>query len=174
MDLSLASFAVGIIGVLLALYQGFEKRKLSRYLRSQSWYIYSMSLLSWNTAQTALKKYKESAGEKLNPDIFESLSKCDAFNLSLSLESIRQIQLSEPRFDIETITTWSMQGKIPKDHAPLFLRILSLGPPNLFSFVWKSFTTKWIMKLQKKVIDQVPKPPDKQKDGEIKNEIGKF
>ena len=146
------SLAFGILGVLIALYQGFEKRRLSRYLRSQSWYIYSMSLMSWSVAQTALKKYKDTSITNLNPDIFESLSKCDAYNFSLSLEAIRQIQLSEPRFDLGTITTWSMQGKIPKDHTPLFLRILSLDTPNSFSLLWKTFLTRVTMKLQKKVI----------------------
>ena len=167
------SLAIAILGILIALYQGFEKKRLSRYLRSQSWYIYSMSLLSWGAAQTALKKYKEAAGEKLNPDIFESLSKCDAYNLSLSLESIRQIQLSEPRFDLETITTWAMQGKIPKDHAPLFLRILSLEPPGTLSLLWKTFTMRITMKLHKKMVQQPLKVDDRQKDSEIKNEVGK-
>jgi hypothetical protein len=173
MNLSVASFIVGTLGILLALYQGFEKRKLSRYLRSQSWYIYSMSLLSWASAQAALKKYKEIASDKLQPDIFENLSKCDALNLSLSLEAIRQIQLSEPRFDVETIMLWAAQGKIPKEHTPQFLRILSVEPLNIFSFVWQSFKTKWIMKLQKKAIDRVPKPSDSQEDSEPKSEIGK-
>jgi len=173
MDLSFASFAVGIIGVLLALYQGFEKRKLSHYLLSQSWYIYSMSLMSWGAAQTALKKYKELNRKQLDPDIFESLSKCETFNFNLSFESFRQIQLSEPRFDVETIMTWAAQGKIPKDHTPLFLRILSVSPPNIFSFVWQAYVTKWVMKLQKKIINQVPTPSNNRKDCEIKNEIGK-
>ena len=167
------SLAVGILGILIALYQGFEKKRLSRYLRSQSWYIYSMSLLSWGAAQAALKNYKEAAGEKLNPDIFESLSKCDAYNLSLSLESIRQIQLSEPRFDLETITTWAMQGKIPKDHTSLFLRILSLEPPGILRLFWKTLTMRLTMKLQKKIITQPPKVNDPQNDGEIKNKVGK-
>src|SRR4030043_477011 len=161
-SLAIASLAVGIIGVLVALYQGFEKRRLSRYLRSQSWYIYSMSLLSWGAAQTALKKYKETVGDKLHPDIFESLSKCDAFNLSLSLEAIRQIQLSEPRFDLKTITTWTMQGKIPKDHTPLFLRILSLEPPGTLRLLWETFTTNIAMKVQKKFAPQPVKPTESQ------------
>lgn len=167
------SLAVGIFGVLIALYQGFEKRRLSRYLRSQSWYIYSMSLMSWSSAQTALKKYKDTHGEKLNPEIFETLSKCDAYNFSLSLEAIRQIQLSEPRFDIETIMTWGMQGKIPKDHTPLFLRILSLNPPNMFFLFWKTLMLKLTTKLQKKMIQQPDTIADPQKDSEPKNNIGK-
>jgi len=173
MDLSFISLAVGIIGILLAVYQGFEKRRLSRYLRSQSWYIYSMSLMSWSAAQSALKKYKEADGGKINPDIFEFLSKCDAYNFSLSLEAIRQIQLSEPRFDLQTITTWTMQGKIPKDHMPLFLRILSLEPSGVLCLLWKTFTTKLTMKLHNKMIQQPAKVTDSQKDTEIKNEIGK-
>jgi hypothetical protein len=93
--------------------------------------------------------------------------------LSLSLESIRQIQLSEPRFDLETITTWAMQGKIPKDHAPLFLRILSLEPPGTLSLLWKTFTMRITMKLHKKMVQQPLKVDDRQKDSEIKNEVGK-
>lgn len=171
MDLSLASFAVGIIGILLAVYQGFEKRKLSKYLRSQSWYIYSMSLFSWASAQKALVKYKEIAGDKLHPDIFESLSKCDALSLSLSLEAIRQIQLSEPRFDLQTITTWSMQGKIPKDQVQLFMRILSLEPHGTLCLLWKTFENNIVMKLQKKYMRQQPKPPESQDDAKPKEDV---
>lgn len=170
MDINLG---LAILGILIALYQGFEKRRISRYLRSQSWYIYSMSLMSWSAAQTALKKYKDTHGEKLTPDIFESLSKCDAYNFSLSLEAIRQIQLSEPRFDIETIMTWGMQGKIPKDHTPLFLRLLSLDPPNMFSLFWKTLWLKLNTKLQNKLIKQPSTVTDTQKDSEPKNDIGK-
>jgi hypothetical protein len=173
MDPIYPSLAISILGILIAVYQGFEKKRLSRYLRSQSWYIYSMSLLSWSVAQTALKKYKEVAGEKLNPDIFESLSKCDAYNLSLSLESIRQIQLSEPRFDLETITTWAMQGKIPKDHTSLFLRILSLEPPGTLRLFWKTFIMRLTMNLQKKMIAQPSKVNDPKQDSQIKDEVGK-
>jgi len=168
------SLVIGIIGVIIALYQGFEKRRLSRYLRSQSWYIYSMSLVSWSNAQSALNQYKESEKEKLlNPSILESLAKCDAFNFSLSLEAIRQIQLSEPRFDLETIMTWTIQGKIPKDHAPLFLRILSLEPPNKFQILWQTFFIRLNTKLQKKVIQQPTTIPDTQKNSEQKNDVGK-
>lgn len=171
MDISYPSLAFGILGILIALYQGFEKRRLSRYLRSQSWYIYSMSLMSWNLAQTALKKYKDTYVEKLNPEIFESLSKCDAYNFSLSLEAIRQIQLSEPRFDLESITTWSMQGKIPKDHTALFLRILSLDQTNSLYLLWKTFLYRFTLKLQKKFVKQPHTINDRQNNSEIKDEI---
>lgn len=170
MDINLG---LAMLGILIALYQGFEKRRLSRYLRSQSWYIYSMSLMSWSSAQAALKKYKDTHGEKLNPEIFETLAKCDAYNFSLSLEAIRQIQLSEPRFDIETIITWGMQGKIPKDHTPLFLRILSLNPPNMFMLFWKTLWLKLNTKLQNKLIQQPSTITDTQKDSEPKNDVGK-
>lgn len=174
MSWSLISLFVGIIGVIVALYQSFEKKRLSHYLRSQSWYIYSMSLLSWNAAQTALIKYKDSDGQELNPDIFESLSKCDAYNLSLSLEAIRQIQLSEPHFDNETITTWATQGKIPKDHTALFLRILSFETPGTLCLLWKSFTARLSMKLQKKKIQQSTIVIDSQKDTDIENKSWKL
>ena len=173
MSTSIPSLVFGILGVIIALYQGFEKRRLSRYLRSQSWYIYSMSLTSWSFAQTALKKYKEVYGEKLNPDIFEALSKCDAYNLSLSIETIHQIQLSEPRFDIETISTWALQGKIPKEHAPLFMRNLSLDNTNSFSLIWKTIRLNLAMKLQKKFEKQPPPVDNGQSESSIKEEIKK-
>ena len=106
------SLAIGIIGILLAIYQGFERKKLKNYVRSQAWHIYSMALMTSNFIQGALQSYKEIHKDNINPIVFEQLSKSDASNISLFLESIRQIQLSEPKFDIASIMTWKMQGKI--------------------------------------------------------------
>jgi hypothetical protein len=66
-----------------------------------------------------------------------------------------------------------MQGKIPKDHTSLFLRILSLEPPGTLHLFWKTLTMRLTMKLQKKMIPQPPKVNDPKKDSEIKNEVGK-
>lgn len=167
------SLALGILGVVVALYQGFEKRKLSRYLRSQAWYIYSMSLASWGSAQVALKQYKAAYSDNVKPEIIESLANCDAYNFSLSLEAIRQIQLSEPRFDIESITTWAAQGKIPKDHAPSFMRILSLEPSNIISLLWDGFKLKLRLKLHKKMVQQAAAVHNAHNDSKIKDEVRK-
>ncbi len=158
------SLVIGIVGVLLATYQGFERKKLKEYVRSQSWHVYSMAIMSFGSIQTALKNYKEIHKDNLNPMVFEQLSKSEAYNVSLFLESIRQIQLSEPRFNLESIMTWAMQGKIAKEHMSLFHRMMTMDSPGVISLAWQSMK----LKIQNKIIhkpqtqqsaEQNTKPP---------------
>jgi len=159
------SLAIGIFGILLAIYQGFERKKLKGFVRTQSWHVYSMAIMSFGSIQSALKNYKEIHKDNLNPIVFEQLSKSDAYNVSLFLEAIRQIQLSEPKFNIQSIMTWAMQGKIAKDHIPLFHRMMTMDSPGLFSLAWQSFQikiqSKFIQKPQpQQNTEQNAKPPE--------------
>jgi hypothetical protein len=152
------SLAIGILGILLAIYQGFERKKLKGYLRTQAWHIYSMAILSFGTLQNALKSYKEIHKDNFNSQVFEYLSKSDAYNESLFLECIRQIQLSEPNFNIPSIMTWKMQGKIAESHMLLFNRMVTMDSPSLFYLYWQQLK----FKIQNKII----KIPQAQKNTE--------
>ncbi len=170
--LSGLSFALGAMGVIIALYQGFQRKKLSQHLQSQAWYIYSLSNISSGSIQAALKTYKEVHKDNINNSVFENLSKSDAHNVSLFLESIRQIHLSEPKFNLETILTWIQQGKITKEHAPFFIRMMSMHSPNLLSLVWQSLT----LRIKKKLIKSISPHDNKkntQQDSNPVQEIGK-
>ena len=90
-----SSFIIGIFGIIIALMQGFERKKLKEFMHSQAWQIFSISNYSFSSAQSALKVYKEKYADNIDPEILEHLSKCDAFNLNVFIESIRQIQLSD-------------------------------------------------------------------------------
>lgn len=81
--MSVLSLGFGILGVSIAFYQGFERKKLKQYVHSQSWHIYSMSNISSGALQLALKAYKEAYQDNINPAVFEQLSKCEAFSISL-------------------------------------------------------------------------------------------
>lgn len=140
--LSYSSFAIGVFGIFIAFYQGFERKKLKQYVHSQAWHIYSMSNVSVGSLVLALKSYKEVHQDNISPPVLEQLSKCEAFGLSLFMESIRQIHLSEPKFNLETITQWAMQGKIQKDHMPYFMKLMPMDHPSIIAMIWNSFTLK--------------------------------
>jgi hypothetical protein len=156
--LSYASFGIGIFGIIIAIYQGFERKKLKHYVRSQAWHVYSMANISSASIRAALGTYKEANKDNIDVLVFEHLSKSDAYNMSLFLETIRQIQLSEPEFGIQSIMQWQMQGKIPKDHAGLFFRLASMDTPGMCVMAWQSITMKIKSKLVK--LMQVPQTPE--------------
>lgn len=145
------SFGVGLFGIIIAFYQGFERRKLKQYVYSQAWHIFSISNISFATIQSALKAYKEIYKDKLDPLVFEPLSKCEAHSINLFIESIRQIHLSEPKFNFETITGWAMQGKITKEQAQYFIRMMPMERPNLIALAWNSLT----LRLKQKLINRI-------------------
>ncbi len=158
--LSYSSFGVGVFGIIIAFYQGFERKKLKHYVRSQAWHVYSMANISSGSIRAALETYKEVNKDNINTLVFEHLSKSDAFNMSLFLETIRQIQLSEPEFSIQSIVQWQMQGKIPKEHTGLFFRMSSMETPSMCSMAWQSFTMRIKGKLIKYIqVQQTPQTP---------------
>ena len=101
-----------------------------------------MANISIGANQGALKAYKEIYQDNINPTVLEHLAKCEAFNISLFVESIRQVHLSEPKFNLETITQWAMQGKISKEHMPYFIRMMPMEPPSIISLIWNSITLR--------------------------------
>jgi hypothetical protein len=59
----------------------------------------------------------------LNNDVIEGLAHSDALGQELYKETIRYIQLSEPKFDRKRIDMWVEAGKIDEKHALHFVRI---------------------------------------------------
>lgn len=123
--LGVAGLLVGLAGFGFALYQGSEKRKLERYLRSQNWHLYSKANNSNGSLQRAIDLYKESHAGQLAPEVIEWLSKADAFGQDVFKDIVRQIQLAEPHFDEKHIESWIKAGKVSEVHAKeLFRKIL--------------------------------------------------
>jgi hypothetical protein len=153
-----SSFGVGVFGIVVAMYQGSERKKLKQYMYSQAWNIFATSQFSFGSAQQALKSYKEEYNEKINPDILEQLSKCDAYNITLFVESIRQIQLSEPKFDFEAISMWKMQGRISEQAAAYFIKSIPMKTPSIPKMVWQTLTLKIRQKLTQKITNNSNTP----------------
>ena len=118
--LGIIGVLLGIAGLAYAVYQTNEKRKLQEFVRSQSWYVFSKANNVTGIAQAALRTYKQSLSQNQNIEILELLAKTDAFGQDLFRETIRQIQLNEPLFTRTQIAKWVADGKLDKDHAPLF------------------------------------------------------
>lgn len=123
--LGIAGLVVGLAGFGFALYQGSEKRKLERYLRSQNWHLYSKANNSNGSLQRAIDMYKANHAGHLAPEVVEWLSMANAFGQDVFKDIVRQIQLAEPRFDDKQIEAWVKAGKVSEPHAKeLFRKIL--------------------------------------------------
>jgi hypothetical protein len=123
--LGVAGLLVGLAGFGFALYQGSERKKLERYLRSQNWHLYSKANNSNGSLQKAFDLYKANHSGHLSPDVVEWLSKADAFGQDVFKDIVRQIQLAEPKFDEQRIEAWVETGKVSDQHAKeLFRKIL--------------------------------------------------
>ena len=133
-----------MIGIAIALFQGSEKKKLQKYFLSQSWHIFTLSNISTGSLSAALKTYKETNTDNINPAILETLSKSEAFNINLFLESIRLIFLTEPKFDFGTINSWAMQGKIKREHMSYFFSMMPMDTPNMLGIIWLRIKQKFI------------------------------
>lgn len=131
--LSVASFIVGVAGVMVALYQGFEKKKIDQYVKNQAWNNYSLVLRAWGSQQSAFNKYKSLNSPEINGEMLENLAKAETFLHCLHLEAIRQIQLSEKNFDIATISLWQHIGRITESQAKSFLETAPFNTPGIFS-----------------------------------------
>lgn len=118
--LGIIGVLLGIAGLVYAMFQTYERRKLQDFVRSQSWYVFSKANNVTGIAQAALRTYKQLHDQAQNVELIELLAKTDAFGQDMFKETIRQIQLSEPLFTRATIANWVAEGKIDKDHAHLF------------------------------------------------------
>lgn len=118
--LGVIGVVLAIVGIAYAVYQTHEKRKLEEYVRSQAWYIYSKANNVTGIAQASLNAYKQAHAQNLNTQLLELMAKTDAFGQDLFKETIRQIQLAEPKFTHTKINTWVENGKLDEDHAALF------------------------------------------------------
>ncbi len=116
--------AVGIIGIVYAVYENRTKKKLSNYIRAQNWHLYSKANNASGSVQLALNKYKEMSQDCINPEALEWLSKADAFSQDVFKDVIRQIQVSEPVFDYKTIKRWVAEGRVAAKHAPHFKMLI--------------------------------------------------
>ncbi len=133
--LGIMGILLGIAGLAYAVYQAHEKLKLQEFVRTQSWYVFSKANNVTGIAQAALSAYKQSHSQHQSIEIIELLAKTDAFGQDLFRETIRQIQLNEPLFTRAQIAQWVVDGKLDKDHAPLFEQLCiseNIAPNNSF------------------------------------------
>lgn len=118
--LGIVGVLLGISGLVYAIYQTRERKKLEEFVRSQSWYVYSKANNVTGIAQASLRTYKQAHAQNQSIEVIELMAKTDAFGQDLFRETIRQIQLSEPVFTKSQIASWVAEGKLDKEHAALF------------------------------------------------------
>lgn len=125
--LGVAGLIVGIAGLAYAVYENRSKARLSDYIRAQNWHIYSKANNANGSVQLALQKYKQAASQTVDLEVFEWLSKADAFGQDVFKDVIRQIQVSEPSFTAQDVERWVREKRVAEKHAPLFY---ALTPAN--------------------------------------------
>ena len=117
--LSISGLIVGVLGVAYAIYENRSKAKLAEFIRAQNWHNYSKTNNANLSVQLAFNKYKQTA-QSFDLEVFEWLSKADAFGQDVFKDVIRQIQVSEPSFTQGDVDKWVKEGRIEEEHAPLF------------------------------------------------------
>ena len=123
MDINLVdvvSIFIGLTGVFYALYENRSKAALKRHLRSQSWHLYTKAINAHGLAGTALDHYKENEHNNIDRNALVSLSQAVAFNNDILVDSIRQIQYTEPSFTQEDINRWTSEGRISESNKKFF------------------------------------------------------
>ena len=56
--MDIIGIVIGILGIVIAVYQGFERKKLKEYVRSQAWYLYAKTNNAIGILQEAINQYK--------------------------------------------------------------------------------------------------------------------
>ncbi len=125
-----AGLLIGVIGIALAIYQGFERKKLQVFSRSHAWIVYEKANNMTGIVQAASRSYRAAHGSSINPEVLSLLSKSEAFGLELLRESARQIQLSEPRFDFVALKHWESIQKIDPEHMGIFRNFVVEDVPS--------------------------------------------
>jgi len=133
--IAIASFLLAIISVGVAIYQGFERKRLDLFVKNQAWHNYSLILRAWGIQQSSFNKYKDIYGKDVDLELLEQLSKTDTFLHALHLESIRQIQLSESNFDIQLVNLWQYIGRISESQAKAFKETATFNPPGIIGSI---------------------------------------
>lgn len=129
--LSIGSLLIAFLGVGVGLYQGFEKKRLDQYVKNQAWHNYALAMRALASQQAVLKKYKDESGDNIDKDMFEQLTRAESFLHSLYFEAIRQIQLSERTFDMNTVRLWRVLGRITESQEKTFLETAPYNPPGI-------------------------------------------
>lgn len=118
--LSCISVAIGIIGVVYAIYENRKLVKLNKLTRVSNWFNYQKVNNSVGGVQFALKLYKDKHKDHIDPDVLQELAKADAFGQEVHKEMIRQIYLSEPSFTSKDFERWKKEGKLSEEKVALF------------------------------------------------------
>jgi hypothetical protein len=114
----------GAAGVLLAIYQIREGRKVRDFIRSEAWANYSRTNDIVGKIQRNLKVYREKHSDNIDPDVLETITRSDALALELFYASIRRVKYAEPEFTHATIDYWNSRGKISNAHKINFHEIV--------------------------------------------------
>lgn len=119
--LNVLGFVVGLAGIGYAIYQGSERKKLQKLARTQAWVLYNKANNLTGIIQVATNKYMEKHKTNIDTEVLDLLSRSATFGLEAFRESVRQIQISEPKFDFDSIALWERQKKISgDDHRRIF------------------------------------------------------
>ena len=118
--LSYFGVVVGIIGLIYAIYENRERKKLNEFIRSNNWFNYQRVNNSTGTTQLSLRLYREKHKAQIEPDVLQELAKADAFGQEVLKEIIRQIYLSEPSFAAKDFERWKKEGKLTEEKVALF------------------------------------------------------
>jgi hypothetical protein len=123
------SMAFGVIGVRMAMQEKQSRADFQGFIRAQNWFLYEKASLANAHTQLGLKTYILKYKDALDPEVIGLLSMADGFGQDALRDVIRQMQLSEPRFDADTVSRWIREGRVPPGHGRLFANLTPAHQP---------------------------------------------
>jgi hypothetical protein len=110
------------------------RARLESFIQAQSWFLYEKANQASGHTQLELTAYIEryqdpAKGGGLDLAVIRFLSLADAFGQDVVRDVARQMQLSESRFDAETVSRWVREGRINKRHGKLFGNLTPADQP---------------------------------------------
>jgi hypothetical protein len=128
MIINIISICLGIFGIIIAIKQNNDKKKLEKMIRSNNWFNYERANVGNGILQNAIKLYKSIYKNNMNIDLLELLVQSDILSQETYMSVIRNIQLFERSFDEHDIERWKKEGKISDIKADLFKKFIVSNP----------------------------------------------
>lgn len=121
--INVISFAVGIIGLLYAIYENHKRKKIEDLNRTEAWFLYHQSCEVLSKILSLNAEVEKS--DFNNAKIFRVLGEATIASEEMLKDSIRLIQRTEIIFNKKIIDKWFEEKRIPNEtHLPVFKRLI--------------------------------------------------
>jgi hypothetical protein len=127
--ISVVSALFGAAGLVVAALQRSERQKLEGLLRARSWHNFFRADNALETSRLALKSYKDTHRDQIDPTVLELLARAESLASEISSDAVNSIHVSEKSFTRADIDRWKNENRISEEAAAFFHRVVP-SPPS--------------------------------------------